>query len=72
MTITEVINAPGQFCEPYRGEVSDDAKHAVTDALAGIGVFRDPVTHFHNASVTPNWTSAKVFAGQIGDHRFYY
>jgi spore germination cell wall hydrolase CwlJ-like protein len=72
MTITEVINAPGQFCEPYRGEVSDDAKHAVTDALAGIKVFRDPVTHFHNTSVTPNWTSAKVFAGQIGDHRFYY
>jgi N-acetylmuramoyl-L-alanine amidase len=72
MTITEVINAPGQFCEPYRGEVSGDVKRAVTDALAGIRVFRDPVTHFHNAGVTPAWASAKTLAGQIGDHKFYH
>jgi N-acetylmuramoyl-L-alanine amidase len=72
MTITEVINAPGQFCEPYKGEVSGDVKRAVTDALAGIKVFRDPVTHFHNAGVTPAWASAKTLAGQIGDHKFYH
>jgi spore germination cell wall hydrolase CwlJ-like protein len=30
------------------------------------------VTHFHNTSVTPDWAAEKTFAGQIGDHLFYY
>jgi N-acetylmuramoyl-L-alanine amidase len=72
MSVTEVLTAPHQFTDPHGGEVSDTVKTAVRDTLAGIYVFREPVTHFHNSSVTPDWAKSKTFAGRIGDHLFYY
>jgi spore germination cell wall hydrolase CwlJ-like protein len=72
MSLMEVLTYPAAFSLGYKGEISDDVKHAVADALAGIRVFRDPVTHFHEASITPYWAAAKTFAGMIGNHKFYY
>jgi spore germination cell wall hydrolase CwlJ-like protein len=72
MSVTEVINAPGQFAEPYRGEISGDVKHAVGDALAGIRVYREPITHFHAVAETPGWAAEKNYAGRIGNHKFYW
>ncbi|MDR1574108.1 MAG: cell wall hydrolase [Clostridiales Family XIII bacterium] len=72
MTPAEVLTAPHQFAAPCRGEASERAKTAVRDALAGIRVFKEPVTHFYNGSVEPSWAKGKAFAGKIGDHFFYY
>jgi N-acetylmuramoyl-L-alanine amidase len=71
MGIAEVLTAPNQFAEPYGGEIADDVKRAVADALAGIKVFRDPITHFHPVSETPWWAEKRRYAGQIGAHKFY-
>jgi spore germination cell wall hydrolase CwlJ-like protein len=72
MSITEVLTAPHQFTSPHEGDVPERVKTAVRDTLAGIYVFKVPVTHFHNTSVTPDWAKSKTFAGRIGDHLFYY
>jgi spore germination cell wall hydrolase CwlJ-like protein len=72
MTVTEVCEAPGQYTDPRAGEIPDDVKRAVADAVAGIKVFPGKdITHFHNESVTPYWAASKEYVGQIGDHKFY-
>ncbi|MDR1572795.1 MAG: cell wall hydrolase [Clostridiales Family XIII bacterium] len=72
MSITEVLEYPEAFTDPHEGDVPERVKTAVRDTLAGIYVFKVPVTHFHNTSVMPDWAKSKTFAGRIGDHLFYY
>jgi hypothetical protein len=72
MTVTEVCEAPGQYTGPRRGEIPDEVRRAVADAVAGIKVFPGKdITHFHNESVTPYWAASKEFVGKIGNHLFY-
>jgi N-acetylmuramoyl-L-alanine amidase len=71
MTPMEVMTSSG-FYTGYDGPISDDVRHAVTDALAGIKVFNEPVTHFHEASITPYWAKSKTFVMQLGNHKFFY
>jgi hypothetical protein len=74
LTATEVMTAEGQFAGGYGGDMGAhrDIYTAIGDELAGIRVFGVPVTHFHGAGETPAWAASKTFAGQIGNHKFYY
>lgn len=73
MTYEEVVTAPGQFAEPYQGEISDNVKCAVELVFdEGVRVTEEPITHFHATYVAPSWTADKVSRGTIGAHRFYY
>lgn len=72
MSYTEVVTAPAQFANPYQGEVSAEVKQAVADVFDnGARAFEEPVTHFHNGTVSPSWANAHTFRGQIGSHYFY-
>lgn len=73
MSVTEVLTAPGQFAGPYSGKIDDETRLAVANVFeGGLRAFEEPVTHFHEESVNPYWTSGKVDRGRIGNHRFYY
>jgi spore germination cell wall hydrolase CwlJ-like protein len=72
MTVGEVLAAPHQFAAPYSGDITDSVKAAVQAGTAGHRIFERPVTHFHSAGVTPYWAASHEFAGQIGNHRFYF
>lgn len=72
MTVTDVVLAPGQFADPYRGEIGPEVVQAVWAVFdEGMSVFSEPVTHFHAEYVSPYWTAGKVSRGSIGNHRFY-
>lgn len=71
MTVTEVVTAPGQYADPYQGEITSEAKLAVNDVFDnGIRAFEEPVTHF--AQGEPWWTENKTCRGSVGGHRFWY
>lgn len=73
MTYTEVVKAPNQYAPPYKGEVSEEVKQAVSEVFDyGARAFEEPTTHFHAEGVNPSWASEKVSRGMIGRHRFYY
>ncbi len=72
MTYTEVVKAPNQYAPPYKGNVSEEVKQAVSDVFDnGYRAFEEPITHFHSGS-EPYWASEKVNRGTIGRHKFYY
>lgn len=72
MTPSEVVQAPGQYADPYQGEISDEIKLAVANIFdGGVRVFEEPVTHFYSGT-EPYWTDGKVNRGSIGCHKFYY
>lgn len=71
MPATEVVTAPGQFADPYQGEISDSVRLAVANVFdGGVRVFADPVTHF--AEGEPYWTAGKESRGSVGRHQFWY
>ncbi len=71
MSVTDVVTAPGQFADPYTGEISDSARLAVANVFdGGVRVFDDPVTHF--AEGEPYWAAEKECRGSIGRHQFWY
>ena len=71
MSVTDVVTAPGQFADPYTGEISDFAQLAVANVFdGGVRVFDDPVTHF--AEGDPYWSVGKECRGRIGIHKFWY
>lgn len=73
MTVTEVVQAPGQYADPYQGKISIEIKLAVANVFdGGIRVFTEPITHFHADYVSPAWADEKINRGSIGCHRFYY
>lgn len=73
MSPVEVVTTPGQFAEPYQGEISPETMAAVNDCLIlGQSAFDGPVTHFAEASITPYWTEGKEVVGVVGSHRFYF
>ena len=72
MSAREVVTAEGQFASPYRGEVTDEVKQAVSDVFDyGVRVFKAYTTHFHNTSCDPFWNNNKVFRGEIDRHLFW-
>ena len=72
MTVTDVCLAPGQFADPYQGEISPEVVQAVWAVFVeGMSVLEIPTTHFHADYVSPYWTADKVSRGSIGSHRFY-
>ena len=72
LSITEVLTAPGQYADPYQGEISDSVRLAVANVFDnGIRVFEDPITHFFSGD-KPYWADEKVNRGSIGCHEFYY
>jgi len=72
MTPAEVVQAPGQYADPYQGEISDEIHLAVANVFdGGVRVFEEPVTHFYSGS-EPYWADGKVDRGGIGCHRFLY
>ena len=70
-SIPEVVK--DQYAPPYQGEVPDIVMIGVSNVFdKGERIFTDPVTHFHNDTVTPYWASTKINRGRIGNTRFYY
>lgn len=71
MTVTEVVIAPGQYADPYKGEIIFEAQLAVSDVFdLGVRAFEEPVTHF--AEGKPWWTAGKESRGSVGRHEFWY
>ena len=71
MTLTEVVTQPGQFADPFQGDISDLTKEAVYRTLElGERIFEGPVTHFDTGA--PWWATNKEFIGSIGKHNFWY
>jgi hypothetical protein len=71
MAVTEVVIAPGQYADPYQGEITFEAQLAVSDVFdLGVRAFEDPVTHF--AEGKPWWTVGKESRGSVGRHEFWY
>lgn len=71
MSVTAVLTEPGQYAEPYQGEISSDVKNAVNAVFDdGEMIFDSPVTHF--ASNDPYWAEGKTCRGSIGRHTFWY
>lgn len=72
MTPAEVVQAPGQFADPFPGEISDSIHLAVANVFdGGIRIFEEPTTHFASGG-EPWWAEDKVNRGSIGCHKFYY
>jgi len=72
MTAREVVTARAQFAAPYSGEVSENAKKAVSAVFDhGERVFKEYTTHFHNTSVNPWWNKYKIFRGEIDSQLFW-
>ena len=72
MTPAEVVQAPGQYADPYPGEISDEIHLAVANVFdGGIRIFREPTTHFYSGS-EPSWADKKIDRGSIGCHQFLY
>ncbi|WP_130861461.1 cell wall hydrolase [Bacilliculturomica massiliensis] len=72
LTPAEVVTAPGQFAEPYQGEIGPETMAAVNDCLIdGASALDRPVTHFAEVSISPYWAANKEVAGVIGNHKFY-
>ncbi|WP_206460213.1 cell wall hydrolase [Anaerovorax sp. IOR16] len=73
MTVTEVVLQPAQFTKPSQKTVNSEVIQAVSAVFdSDISIFDDPVTHFHNDSVSPYWIDGKINRGSIGGHTFYY
>ncbi len=72
MTVEEVLTAKAQYAEPYRGEVSEDAKDAVSAVFDdGVRLFDAYTTHFHDDSVDPWWNRSKTKRGEIDGVLFW-
>lgn len=72
ISIRETCTAPGRFTEPYEGDVSDRVRTAVHEVFdLGIRAVEEPITHFHNPTVDPDWAHKLTFVTRIGDHLFY-
>ena len=72
-SIEDVIFSPSQFGNPYRGEISDRTKLAVSLVYdSGEEVFPELATHFHDDSIQPPyWAKSKVSRGSIDRLKFY-
>ena len=69
----DVVEAPSQFAEPYGGNIPPTTWEALIRVFyEGERVWKEPVTHFHSASVNPYWTSEKVCRGEKGGNVFWY
>ncbi len=71
-TAREVVTAKNQFAAPFRGEVSDEIKAAVSAVFDdGARVFAENTTHFHATYVNPWWNKCKTYRGTIDAHLFW-
>ncbi len=72
MTVEEVLTAKAQYAKPYKGEVSEDAKDAVSAVFDdGVRAFEGYTTHFHDDSVKPKWAKSKTKRGEIDGVLFW-
>lgn len=72
MTPSEVVQAPGQYADPYQGEISDEIHLAVANVFdGGVRVFNEPTTHFYSGP-EPYWADDKINRGSVGRHQFCY
>lgn len=72
MSVSEVVQAPGQYAAPYRGKVSDSIHLAVANVFdGGVRIFEGATFQFHDNTVDPYWTEGKIDRGSIGNLRFY-
>ncbi len=71
LTVAEVVTAPGQYADSYKGGITSEAELAISDVFdIGIRAFEEPVTHF--AQGEPWWAENKACRGSVGGHRFWY
>ncbi len=72
MTARQIVTAKSQFAKPYKGEISEDVKNAVSAVFDdGVRVFKEYTTHFHNTTVNPWWNRSKIKRGAIDNHIFW-
>ncbi len=70
--VTEIVAAPNQFAEPFKGEITDECQIAVMEVFEnGESILEYPTTHFHADYVNPYWAKEKVNRGTISRHKFY-
>lgn len=70
MSISEVVNAPGQFA--HSSSVSDSVRLAVSNVFdLGVTALSGNATHFYSGSVEPYWVDGKESRGKIGGHKFF-
>lgn len=71
----DICLSKAQFAKPYKGEVSDEVKRAVSLVFdEGVRVIDGYATHFYAWKLidAPSWTENKTLVAEIGCHRFYY
>lgn len=72
MTISDVVQADGQYAKPYQGEITDEVHLAVANIFDGnMSVFDGGTYQFHDDTVKPYWTEGKIKRGSIGRMSFY-
>lgn len=64
---------PGQFAQPYEGEVTDSVKEAVAAVFdRGEVVTVEPIRYFYAPALcTSEWHESLCFVVEIGGHRFF-
>lgn len=61
-----------QYAKPYKGEISDDVKDAVSAVFdSGERQFPEYTTHFHADYVDPWWNESKIQRGVIDNTIFW-
>lgn len=80
-TIKEVVTCPSQFSwyndgRPDIPEDSESWNTAKQVAKVALKVYKEmddgiKVTHYHNGTVSPNWSKAMERVIVVGDHTFY-
>ena len=73
LTIEEVL-VPGQYASPYKGEVPDTTKEAVSLVFdLGVMAVSEPIMAFYAPAYgTSGWHENKLeFVTEIGSHRFF-
>lgn len=73
LTIEEVL-VPGQYASPYKGEISDTTKEAVSLVFdLGVMAVSEPIMAFYAPAYgTSGWHENKLeFVTEIGSHRFF-
>ena len=73
LTIEEVL-VPGQYASPYKGEIPDTTKEAVSLVFdLGVMAVSEPIMAFYAPAYgTSGWHENKLeFVTEIGSHRFF-
>lgn len=70
-SISKTVKYP-QYAKPYKGEISDDVRDAVSAVFDdGVRQFPEYTTHFHTDSVDPYWNEYKIKRGVVDNTIFW-